>query len=507
MIIGVLKENGADEARVAATPQAIEKLIQLGYEVVVETRSGVRANFPDASFEAAGAKIGSLAEVVEQATLFLKVDPPTLEEINDLPTDSVIICFLCPAENEAQIQLLRRRNITSIAMDCVPGIAQAKNLDALSSMASVAGYRAVVEAANVFGSCLSGQVAAAGKATPAKVLVVGAGAAGQAAAVAAIRAGAVVRVFDHRSAMKDQIESTGAEFLSTESDQAGEGQAGSGETASAALLAQQARNVDIIIAAEMTPGMPANQRISREMVASMKPGSVIVDLAAGQGGHCELTRPNEKTIAYDVSIVGYADLPSRLPTQASNLYADHVANLLAIMTPETDGQFKVNLENVIVRQMTATHDGNVLFPPPEIEESSPAPPIAAPVVESAEVEPTSLANWIWCVGTFVVLAGLLGLAGVFAPPEFVPRLTAFVLACFVGWQLAANVSPTLQTPMISVTNAISGVIVVAAILQIGSSVYSVGSLLAVIAVLVAAINIGGGFVATHRMLGMFRKCG
>ena len=517
MIIGALKENGRGEARVAVTPQSVVKLKKLGYEVMVETRAGVLANFPDELYEKAGATTGTQAQIFEKANLFVKVDPPTLQEISDTPTDSTLISFLWPAKNEEQVQLLRRRNITAIAMDCVPRISRAQKLDALSSMANIAGYRAVVEAANEFGSFFTGQITAAGKIPPAKVMVIGAGVAGLSAIGTAKSLGAIVRAFDTRLAVKEQITSMGAEFLELEFEESGEGEGGYAKTmsdefiaAEMALFAEQAKEVDIIITTALIPGKPAPKLITREMVESMKPGSVIVDLAAQQGGNCELTRPDEKVSAYDVSIIGYTDLPSRLPTQSSNLYANNIANLLTDMTPEKDGQLKIDLEDVVVRHATVTYQGSVLFPAPKIEmpkQDQNAKPAGNPVATTAAEKPLSdTQHWIWTGVAALAGIGMLWLLGKYAPPDFVSHFTVFVLACFVGWQLVWNVTPALHTPLMSVTNAISGIIVIGGILQIGAPSMA-ASLIAAAAVLVATINVAGGFMVTHRMLGMFRKQG
>ena len=517
MIVGALKENGRGEARVAVTPQSVPKLIKLGYEVMVETRAGILANFPDELYTQAGATIGTRAEVLKKSNLTLKVDPPTLDEINDLPEASALVSFLWPATNTEHVQLLRRRNITALAMDCVPRISRAQKLDALSSMANIAGYRAVIEAANEFGSFFTGQITAAGKIPPAKVLVIGAGVAGLAAIGTAKSLGAIVRAFDTRLAVKDQIKSMGAEFLELEFEESGEGEGGYAKTmskefiaAEMALFAEQAKDVDIIITTALIPGKPAPKLITREMVKSMKPGSVIVDLAAQQGGNCELTRPDEKSVAHDVSIIGYTDLPSRLPTQSSNLYANNIVNLLTDMTPEKDGKLTVDLEDVVVRHATVTHQNEVLFPAPKIETPAPKPskptaPASTDTAAAATDKPISQTkHWIWTAVVAVAATLLLWILGKYAPPEFVGHLTVFVLACFVGWQLVWNVTPALHTPLMSVTNAISGIIVIGGILQIGSPL-TMTKWLAALAVLVSTINIAGGFLVTHRMLSMFRK--
>ncbi|MEL7499830.1 MAG: Re/Si-specific NAD(P)(+) transhydrogenase subunit alpha [Planctomycetota bacterium] len=517
MIIGVLKEIGRAEARVAATPSSVEKLIKLGYEVVVESGCGVRANFPDALYQKAGARIATNSELLQaQSDITIKVEPPTLEEVNGIQESSVLISFIWPTKNDEQVSLLRRRNITTLAMDCVPRISRAQKLDALSSMANIAGYRAIVEAANEFGSFFTGQITAAGKVPPAKVLVIGAGVAGLSAIGTAKSLGAIVRAFDTRLAVKDQVKSMGAEFLELEFEESGEGEGGYAKTmsdefiaAEMALFADQAKDVDIIVTTALIPGKPAPKLITREMVESMKPGSVIVDLAAEQGGNCELTRADEKVIAYDVSIIGYTDLPSRLPTQASNLYANNIVNLLTDMTLEKDGQLLVDVDDVVVRGALVTHEGEITYPPPKIENPSPPPPEpptkeSAIAAETAHQASTNTMHLIWSTIALIASGMMLWLISVYADSEFIGHLTVFVLACFVGWQLVWSVTPALHTPLMSVTNAISGIIVIGGMIQIASS-FSFSSLLAAFAVLVATINVVGGFLVTHRMLGMFRK--
>ncbi len=521
MIIGAINETAIGEARAAVTPKSVEKLKKLGYQVVIESAAGVRANFPDDAYRKAGAEIVSTPQgVFNQADIILKVNPPSLEEVNELPENSTLISFLWPAKNDQQVSLLRRRGITTLAMDCVPRISRAQKLDALSSMANIAGYRAVIEAANEFGSFFTGQITAAGKVPPAKVLVIGAGVAGLAAIGTAKSLGAIVRAFDTRLAVKDQVKSMGAEFLELEFEESGEGEGGYAKTmsdefiaAEMELFAQQAKDVDIIVTTALIPGKPAPKLITREMVESMRPGSVIVDLAAEQGGNCELTKADEKVIAYDVSIIGYTDLPSRLPTQASNLYANNVVNLIADMTPGKDGQLVVNLDDVVVRGALVTHDGEITYPPPKLPPPSPAtkePPTPQDREKAVEAQTTAdnTRHLIWTAISLILGVALLWLIGRYAPAEFVSHLTVFVLACFVGWQLVWSVTPALHTPLMSVTNAISGIIVIGGMLQILQNpvpFYSPGSLLAAFAVLVATINVAGGFLVTHRMLGMFRK--
>lgn len=516
MIIGAIKESTSGEHRVAATPESVKKLIKLGYDVVVESGCGSAASFPDSLYENAGATVlPDQKSVLEQTDITIKVETPQFDLINDLRENSTLISFVWPARHQTHVDLLSRRNITTLAMDCVPRISRAQKLDALSSMANIAGYRAVIEAANEFGSFFTGQITAAGKVPPAKVLVIGAGVAGLSAIGTAKCLGAIVRAFDTRLAVKDQVKSMGAEFLELEFEESGEGEGGYAKTMSAEfiaaemeLFAKQAKEVDIIVTTALIPGKPAPELITTEMVKSMKPGSVIVDLAAQNGGNCKLTEPDKKIVVHDVTIIGYTDLPSRLPTQASNLYANNIVNLLTDMTPEKDGQLKVDVEDQVVRGTLVTHNGEITWPPPTIADPSPPPtkkPATAtePGLEPVTVNP--LVHWIWTGVAVVVGFLMLWVVGKYAPAEFVSHLTVFVLACFVGWQLVWNVTPALHTPLMSVTNAISGIIVIGGLLQVGSVWYGASSLLAVFAVLIATINVVGGFLVTHRMLGMFRK--
>ena len=516
--IGVLKESSVGESRVAASPQSIKKLISLGYKVLVEKDAGAKASFPDSLYESSGATVVGQKELLKEASLFLKVEPPTLKEVEALPKDSTLIGFLWPATNSSLVEGLQKRNITAISMDCVPRISRAQKLDALSSMANIAGYRAVVEAANEFGRFFMGQITAAGKIPPAKVLVIGAGVAGLAAIGTAKSLGAIVRAFDTRLAVKDQIKSMGAEFLELTFEESGEGEGGYAKTmsdefiaAEMELFAEQAKDIDIIVTTALIPGKPAPKLITTEMVKSMKPGSVIVDLAARQGGNCELTKPGEKTVVHDVTILGYEDLPGRLPTQSSNLYANNIVNLLTDMTPEKDGNLLVDFDDVVVRQSTVTHQGELTYPPPKLEAPAPPKPAAVSAEKTTEQQTAATSSTkshlVWTCIAGVLMFALLWLIGKNAPPEFVSHFTVFVLACFVGWQLVWSVTPALHTPLMSVTNAISGIIVIGGMLQIASPVFSASSLLAAAAVLVATINVAGGFLVTHRMLGMFRKQG
>lgn len=517
MIIGAVRESAAGEKRVAATPQSVKKLVGLGYQVLVESNCGAAASFDDEMYAAAGATVVQNGTAWSDADIVLKVAPPTDDEIYTLKPGAKTISFLFPARNETTLNWLNRKQITAIAMDCVPRISRAQKLDALSSMANIAGYRAVIEAANCFGSFFTGQITAAGKVPPAKVLVIGAGVAGLSAIGTARSLGAIVRAFDTRLAVKDQIKSMGAEFLELDFEESGEGAGGYAKTmspefiaAEMKLFAEQAKEVDIIITTALIPGKRAPVLITQDMVRSMKPGSVIVDLAAENGGNCELTEPGQAIRIEGVTILGYTDLPSRLPTQSSKLYANNIANLLADMTPDKDGQLKIDLEDQVVRGSVVTHDGNTIWPPPQINDPSPVAKTGADSVSkigaASESKPAWYANRWVVAGASALLAGsLIWFLGMYAPPKFVSHVTVFVLACFVGWQLVWNVTPALHTPLMSVTNAISGIIVLGGMLQMQEVWYSVPSLLAALAVLIATINIAGGFLVTQRMLGMFRK--
>ncbi|WP_039058389.1 Re/Si-specific NAD(P)(+) transhydrogenase subunit alpha [Enterobacter sp. Bisph1] len=508
MRIGVPKERLANETRVAATPKTVEQLLKLGFTVAIESGAGTLASFDDEAFIQAGATIVDESNVWH-SDVILKVNAPEEQEIALLNPGTTLVSFIWPAQNAALIETLAARNVTVMAMDCVPRISRAQSLDALSSMANIAGYRAIVEAAHQFGRFFTGQITAAGKVPPAKVMVIGAGVAGLAAIGAANSLGAIVRAFDTRPEVKEQVQSMGAEFLELDFEE----EAGSGDgyakvmseafiKAEMALFAAQAKDVDIIVTTALIPGKPAPTLITREMVDSMKPGSVIVDLAAQNGGNCEYTVPNQiSTTANGVKVIGYTDLPGRLPTQSSQLYGTNLVNLLKLLCVEKDGNVVVDFDDVVVRGVTVVRDGEITWPAPPIQVS--AQPKAAPKAAAAPIEETTPAS-PWRKYALMALAIILfGWLANVAPKEFLGHFTVFALACVVGYYVVWNVSHALHTPLMSVTNAISGIIVVGALLQIGHGGWV--SFLSFIAVLIASINIFGGFTVTQRMLKMFRK--
>ena len=510
MKIGIPKEKYADEKRVATTPEVAAQLIELGYEVAVESGAGAAASFADAAYEATGCSVAASAdEIWGQSDIVMKVRGPDADEAGRLKSSQTLISFLYPAQNPELLEQLAKSGATVMAMDSVPRISRAQKVDALSSMANIAGYRAVIEAAQHFGRFFTGQITAAGKVPPAKVLVIGAGVAGLAAIGAAQSMGAIVRSFDTRPEVKEQIESMGAEFLMLDfADEDGSGEGGYAKVmskefieAEMALFAEQAEDVDIIITTALIPGKAAPRLITAEMVGSMKDGSVIVDLAAEQGGNCELTRPGEVYEHNGVTIIGYTDLPSRLATQSSQLYATNLRHLLTDMTPEKDGQIVVNMDDEVVRGATVCKDGETTWPPPAPKLSAaPAKPKPAP---APAPEPKKKSGVGPIIG--MVIAGLALLAlGSVAPEDFMAHFTVFVLACFVGYMVIWNVTAALHTPLMSVTNAISSIIVIGALLQISSDIPLI-KWIAVFTVGITAVNIFGGFAVTRRMLEMFRK--
>ena len=519
MIIGALKENKKDENRVALTPESAQLLAKLGHKCLIEKGAGASAGFADAEYKAAGVKVmASSSDLIKNSEALIKVNQPTTAEIKKFKPGQVLITFIWPAQNPQLVKDLNKKKITSLSMDMIPRISRAQKMDALSSMANIAGYRAVIEAANNFGRFFTGQITAAGRVPPAKVLVIGAGVAGLAAIGAAQGLGAVVRAFDVRPEVAEQIESMGGEFLFLDFDESSSTEGGYAAPSSPEFrkkqlecFREQAPDIDILITTALIPGRDAPKLWLRDMVAKMKPGSVIVDLAAEKGGNCDLTKADKKVVTKNgVTIIGYTDFPSRMAKQSSSLYANNVRHLFDDLTPEKNGKVAVNLDDDIIRGSLVTHAGKVMYPPP-------APKVkAVPTAKNSEVvekTPEQLkieeAAATRKAGTFqvgmLILGGLImALLGQYAPPAFMQHFIVFVLSCFVGFQVIWNVNHALHTPLMAVTNAISGIIVVGALLQVGSANFVV-EILASISVLIATINIVGGFLVTKRMLAMFQK--
>jgi NAD(P) transhydrogenase subunit alpha len=528
LTIGVPRETFAGEKRVAAAPEVVEKLIKLGFKVCIESGAGAAANFGDAAFVAAGASISAnAAELFAGSDIIFKVRAPSPEEVVALRPGTTVISFIWPAQNPELMKQMAERRLTVLAMDSVPRISRAQKMDALSSMANIAGYRAVIEAAHHFGRFFTGQITAAGKVPPAKVFVIGAGVAGLAALGAAVGLGAIVRANDTRPEVGDQVKSMGAEFVPVNYQEEGTGVGGYAKVMSEGfqkaqreVFAQQAKDVDIIITTALIPGKPAPKLITADMVRSMRPGSVIVDLAAEQGGNCELTVPGEVVVREGVTIIGYTDLPSRLSKQASTLYATNLLRLTEELCKTKDGIINVNFEDEAIRGATVIKDGEITWPPPPPRLSA-TPQQAKPAAAAAPTakktshghgagEPMSAKT---LTGIFVVAGVLFWLIGAYAPVSFLGHFTVFVLACFIGYMVVWNVTPSLHTPLMSVTNAISSIIAVGAIVQVapplaGSAIDRPNTLilgLAVAALALTAINMFGGFAVTRRMLAMFRK--
>lgn len=509
--VGVPRETFEGEQRVAATPDTAKKLQKMGFEVLIEKGAGANASFSDKAFIDSGCRIIDDPQALySESDIILKVRPPHEKEVEILPENKTLISFIFPAANQDLIKKLESKNATVLAMDSIPRISRAQKLDALSSMANIAGYRAVLEAANAFGSFFTGQITAAGKIPPAKVLVIGAGVAGLAAIGAARSLGAIVRAFDTRPEVAEQVESMGADFLMLDFEEDGTGEGGYAKVmskefieAEMALFAEQAKDVDIIVTTALIPNKKAPILITTEMVESMKEGSVIVDLAAEQGGNCEVTKPNESYRYKGVTIIGYTDLPSRMAPQSSQLYGTNLCHLLKDMGGAED--YNVDLEDEVVRGALIVHNGEAL-PPPEVKPPSihtSVTPKTQAMPEPVEEEPagTGVGSLI-LVG--IAIAALLGI-GAFAPESFLSHFTVFVLACFIGWQVIWNVTPALHTPLMSVTNAISGIIIIGGMLQISGELNSTTTILGTIAILIGTINIAGGFLVTQRMLKMFHK--
>ena len=512
MKIGVPGEIYAGEKRVATTPEAIKWLQKSGYAVLVEAGAGAAASFSDDAYREAGAEIIGGKDLYAQSDIILKVRAPDEQEVDLLREGQTLISFIWPAQNEDLMQRLAAKNINVLAIDSLPRISRAQKMDALSSMANIAGYRAVIEAAHHFGRFFTGQITAAGKVPPAKVLIIGAGVAGLAAIGAAGSLGAVVRAFDTRPEVKEQVESMGAEFLMLDFAEEGGGAGGYAKAMSAefiaaemALFAAQAKEVDIIITTALIPGKPAPRLISAEMVHSMKNGGVIVDLAAEQGGNCELTKPDQVTRSDNgVTLIGYTDLPSRLAAQSSQLYATNLRHLLADMTPEKDGRLVIDFDDEAVRGATVIKDGEITWPPPAPRLSAAPPAKPAPSTKPAVAPPPARPGLVRQALPVLFGAALLYGLGQVAPPSFMAHFTVFVLACFVGYMVIWNVTPSLHTPLMSVTNAVSSIIIIGALIQVSAdSLWLV--LLAAFGILITSVNIAGGFAVTQRMLRMFRK--
>lgn len=512
MIIGIPKESFQGETRVAGTPNSIKNLKKLGFDVTVQQGAGEISGFTDDMYLSAGAAVEP-AENIWKSDIIYKVNAPIDEEISSLKEGATIVSFISPAQNPELIQKLSKQKVNVLAMDMVPRLSRSQSLDALSSMANIGGYRAVIEAAHNFGSFFTGQVTAAGKVPPAKVLVIGAGVAGLAAIGTARSLGAIVRAFDTRLEVAEQIESMGGEFLKLNFEGEEDSSTSGGYAkvmsdeflkAEMQLFADQAKEVNIIVTTAMIPGKPAPKLITKAMADSMKPGSVIVDMAAGSGGNCEYTVPGSAIVtAGGVKIIGYSDLPGRLPTQASEMYSTNLVNLSKLLCKGKDGIINIDFEDVVIRGMTVVKAGEVTFPPPPISVS------AAPAVKPAS-QPAAAAKVkkerspVSRVITGVILIVLLALVGQYSPTSFLSHFVVFALACVVGYYVVWDVTHALHTPLMSVTNAISGIIVVGALLQINSD-YPAIKILSFIGILVATINIVGGFTVTHRMLKMFRK--
>jgi len=509
------------EARVAMTPDSAIQLQKLGYECFIESGAGLGARFSDADYQAAGVTVVDSAEALFQSVdVIAKVRPPLEDEVSRLSKGQTLVGFFNPAGNETLLELAKSRQANVIAMEMVPRISRAQKMDALSSMANIAGYRAVIEAGNHFGRFFTGQVTAAGKVPPAKVLVIGAGVAGLAAIGTAQSLGAIVRAFDVRPEVAEQIESMGAEFLFLDFEDAQDGAATGGYAAPSspefrekqlALFLEQAPEIDIVITTALIPNREAPELWTQDMVEAMKPGSVIVDLAAEKGGNCKLTVADQKVVTDNgVTIIGYTDFPSRMAAQASTLYATNVRHMMTDLTPEKDGQLVHNMEDDVIRSSTVTFEGEITFPPPPLKvqaiasKATPKQPEKTPEEKAAEEAQAMAKAGRQQTQLLVIGAALMALIGLYAPTEFMQHFIVFVLAVFVGFQVIWGVAHSLHTPLMAITNAISGIIIVGAILQVDSSIPIV-AILAGISVLIATINIVGGFMVTRRMLQMFKK--
>ena len=519
MIIGSPKEIFKGENRVALTPESAKQLQKLGYKCLLETGAGINANFSDKDYKNAGVKIVKNAnELWKQWDIILKVRGPEKSELSKIKQKQHIISFIWPNQNKSLLEALNKKKVTAQAMDMIPRISRAQKMDALSSMANIAGYRAIIEAGNQFGRFFTGQITAAGKVPPAKVLVIGAGVAGLAAIGTAQSMGAIVRAFDVRPEVAEQIESMGAEFSMLDFESDGSGEGGYAKPASKEfikkemeLFRKQAPEIDIVITTALIPGMPAPKLWPKEMVELMKPGSVIVDLAAEQGGNCEVTVPNKIIETKNkVKVIGFTDLPSRMATQSSSLYSTNIRHMVDDLTPKKDGIPHTNMEDDVIRGATVLYDGKITFPPPKpkivaiakhdtkkIKEKTPEE-IAQDEI-NAEKKAGKLQFLLLGFGAL-----LTWFIGYYAPSEFMQHFIVFILSCFVGYQVIWNVSHSLHTPLMAVTNAISSIVIIGALLQMKTE-NDIVSILALISIFIATINIVGGFMVTKRMLSMFQR--
>ncbi len=518
MLIGAPKEIYEGEARVAITPQSAIDLQKLGYDVAIETGAGEKAGFSDKAYKEAGVKIvKSAATLWKDADIIAKLRAPESDEVKLTHKEQMLISMIAPAQNEALLEALNKKGVTTLAMDMVPRISRAQKMDALSSMANIAGYRAVIEAGNNFGRFFTGQVTAAGKIPPAKVLVVGAGVAGLAAIGTATSLGAVTYAFDVRPEVAEQIESMGAEFVFLEFEEEQKDGAETGGYAAPSSpefrekqlekFRELAPEMDIVITTALIPGRDAPVLWTKDMVEAMKPGSVIVDLAAERGGNVEGTVKDEKIVTDNgVTIIGYTDFPSRMATQSSTLYGTNIRHMMSDLTPEKNGIPFVDMEDDVIRGALVTHAGEITFPPPPPKIQAIAAQKPKPAVEVAPPDPMEIERKKGRTQVALLAAGgiLLALIGYYAPPSFMQHFMVFMLACFVGFQVIWNVAHSLHTPLMAVTNAISSIVIVGALLQTGQEGFMI-KLLAALAVLMTSINIFGGFTVTRRMLQMFKR--
>ena len=519
MKIGSPKEIYKGENRIAMTPESAKQLQKLGYECIIETGAGNNSNFSDKNFKDAGVKVVKNSDQLwKESDIILKVRGPVATEVTKMRSGQQIISFIWPGQNKSLLESLKKKKVTVQAMDMIPRISRAQKMDALSSMANIAGYRAVIEASNQFGRFFTGQITAAGKVPPAKVLVIGAGVAGLAAIGTAQSMGAIVRAFDVRPEVAEQIESMGAEFLMLDFETDGSGEGGYAKPASKEfikkemeLFRSQAPEIDIVITTALIPGMPAPKLWPKEMVDLMKPGSVIVDLAAEQGGNCDVTVPDKMIETKNkVRVIGFTDLPSRMATQASTLYSTNTRHMMDDLTPNKDGIPFINMDDDVIRGATVVHNGEITFPPPKPKIAA----IAKHINENIKLKtPEELTQekinaerkaGITQVVSLVIGACLTWLIGMYAPADFMQHFIVFILSCFVGFQVIWKVSHALHTPLMAITNAISGIIILGALLQMETA-NNIVSILALISIFIATINIVGGFMVTKRMLAMFQR--